>query len=30
MQGCMVKAVEEGDFEDASRDLKKSLDQFID
>jgi DNA-binding FrmR family transcriptional regulator len=29
MQGCMVKAVQDGDFEDAFRDLKKSLDQFI-
>jgi DNA-binding FrmR family transcriptional regulator len=29
MQGCMVKAAQEGDFEDAFRDLKKSLDQFI-
>ncbi len=29
MQGCMVKASQEGDFEDAFRDLKKSLDQFI-
>jgi DNA-binding FrmR family transcriptional regulator len=30
MQGCMVKAAQDGDFEDAFRDLKKSLDQFID
>lgn len=30
MQGCMIKAAQEGDFEDAFRDLKKSLDQFID
>jgi len=29
MQGCMVKAAKEGDFEEAFRDLKKSLDQFI-
>lgn len=29
MQGCMVKAAQDGDFEDAFRDLKKSLDQFI-
>ena len=30
MQGCMVKAAQDGDFDDAFRDLKKSLDQFID
>lgn len=30
MQGCMVKAAQEGDFEEAFRDLKKSLDRFID
>ncbi len=29
MQGCMLKAAQDGDFEDAFRDLKKSLDQFI-
>jgi DNA-binding FrmR family transcriptional regulator len=29
MQGCMVKAAQDGDFEDAFRDLKKSLDLFI-
>jgi DNA-binding FrmR family transcriptional regulator len=29
MQGCMVKAAKDGDFENAFRDLKKSLDQFI-
>ena len=29
MQGCMVKAAQDGDFEEAFRDLKKSLDQFI-
>ena len=29
MQGCMVKAAQDGDFEAAFRDLKKSLDQFI-
>ena len=29
MQGCMVKAAQDGDFEGAFRDLKKSLDQFI-
>ena len=29
MQGCMVKAAREGDYDDAFRDLKKSLDQFI-
>ena len=29
MQGCMVKAAQDGDFENAFRDLKKSLDQFI-
>jgi CsoR family transcriptional regulator, copper-sensing transcriptional repressor len=29
MQGCMVRAAQDGDFEDAFRDLKKSLDQFI-
>lgn len=29
MQGCMVKAAQDGDFAEAFRDLKKSLDQFI-
>lgn len=29
MQGCMVKAAQDGAFDDAFRDLKKSLDQFI-
>ncbi len=29
MQGCMVKAARDGDFDEAFRDLKKSLDQFI-
>jgi DNA-binding FrmR family transcriptional regulator len=29
LRNCMVKAVQEGDFDDAMRDLKKSLDQFI-
>jgi DNA-binding FrmR family transcriptional regulator len=29
MQGCMVQAAQDGDFEKAFRDLKKSLDQFI-
>ncbi len=29
MQGCMVKAAQDGDFEEGFRDLKKSLDQFI-
>lgn len=29
MQGCMVKAAQDGEFEEAFRDLKKSLDQFI-
>ena len=29
MQGCMVKAAQDGDFEDAFHDLKKSLDRFI-
>jgi len=29
MQGCMVQAAQDGDFEQAFRDLKKSLDQFI-
>jgi DNA-binding FrmR family transcriptional regulator len=29
MQGCMVKAAQDGDFDEAFRDLKKSLDQFI-
>ena len=29
MQGCMVQAAKDGDFEQAFRDLKKSLDQFI-
>src|SRR5512137_2464290 len=27
MQGCMLKAAQDGDYEDAFRDLKKSLDQ---
>jgi CsoR family transcriptional regulator, copper-sensing transcriptional repressor len=30
MQSCMIKAAQEGDFEDSFRDLKKALDQFID
>ena len=30
MQGCMLKAAQDGDFEEAFRDLKKSLDRFID
>ena len=29
MQGCLVDAAKDGDFETAFRDLKKSLDQFI-
>ena len=29
IQGCMVKAAQDGDFEEAFRDLKKTLDQFI-
>ena len=29
MQGCMVKAAHDGDFEEAFHDLQKSLDQFI-
>ncbi len=29
MQGCMVKAAQDGEFENAFKDLKKSLDQFI-
>jgi CsoR family transcriptional regulator, copper-sensing transcriptional repressor len=29
MQGCLVHAAQEGDFDAAFRDLKKSLDQFI-
>ena len=29
MQGCMVKAAQDGEFEETFRDLKKSLDQFI-
>ncbi len=29
MQGCMMKAAQDGDFEATFRDLKKSLDQFI-
>jgi CsoR family transcriptional regulator, copper-sensing transcriptional repressor len=29
MQGCMLKAAQDGDFEDAFRDLQKSLHQFI-
>lgn len=29
MQGCMVKAAQDGDFEGAFHDLKKSLDRFI-
>ena len=29
MQGCMVQAAKDGDFEAAFRDLKKSLDRFI-
>ncbi len=30
MRGCMMKAAREGDFDEAFRDLKRSLDQFID
>ena len=29
MQGCMVQAARDGEFENAFKDLKKSLDQFI-
>ena len=29
LRNCMVKAVHDGDFEDAMRDLKISLDRFI-
>ncbi len=29
MQGCMVQAAQDGEFQNAFRDLKKSLDQFI-
>jgi DNA-binding FrmR family transcriptional regulator len=29
LQSCMVKAVKDGEFEDAMRDLKNSLDRFI-
>jgi CsoR family transcriptional regulator, copper-sensing transcriptional repressor len=29
LQSCMVKAVKDGEFDDAMKDLKKSLDQFI-
>ena len=29
MQGCMVKAAQDGNFDDSFCDLKKSLDQFI-
>jgi DNA-binding FrmR family transcriptional regulator len=29
MQGCMVQAAQDGEFEKAFKDLKKSLDQFI-
>ena len=29
LQNCMVSAAQNGDFENAFRDLKKSLDQFI-
>lgn len=29
MQSCMVKAAQDGDFDEAFRDLKKSLDRFI-
>lgn len=29
MQGCMMQAAHDGDFDEAFRDLKKSLDQFI-
>jgi DNA-binding FrmR family transcriptional regulator len=29
LRSCMVKAVQDGDFEDAMRDLKNSLDRFI-
>jgi len=29
LRNCMVKAVKNGEFDDAMKDLKKSLDQFI-
>lgn len=29
LKNCMVRAVEDGDFEDAMKDLKISLDRFI-
>lgn len=29
LRNCMIKAVQDGDFEDAMRDLKISLDRFI-
>ena len=29
MQGCMLKAAKDGEFEEAFRDLKKSIDRFI-
>jgi DNA-binding FrmR family transcriptional regulator len=29
LRSCMIKAVKDGDFEDAMRDLKNSLDRFI-
>ncbi len=29
LRGCMLEAAKDGDFEDAFKDLKKSLDQFI-
>jgi DNA-binding FrmR family transcriptional regulator len=29
LRSCMVKAVKDGEFEDAMRDLKNSLDRFI-
>ncbi len=29
VQGCMTKAAQDGNFDDAFRDLKKSMDQFI-
>jgi len=29
LQSCMLKSAQDGNFEDAFRDLKKSLDQFI-
>jgi hypothetical protein len=29
LRNCMVKAIHDGEFEDAMRDLKLSLDRFI-